>query len=237
MDRQPTVFVVDSDPRIWKCLCDLSQAMGLACRTYDSGRDFLDALDASRPGCVVTEVRVTGLNGLQIQRALAAADSTLPVVFLAACATVSVAVQAMRDGAMHFLEKPFREHEMWDAIQEAIRLDAQRRRERARLQRLDTRIGRLTSAQSELLQRIAAGKTNREIAVEFGVCVRTIENRRSLLMETVDAHSLTELLRLAVYVQNGDDHGGGDNGHRTPRFTDRERSERGRQVMVPATHA
>lgn len=202
MDRQPIVYLVDDDVRVRDAVRDLAQVLDLACATLGSGQEFLSAYDASRQGCVLLEVRTPGMSGLQVQHYLSSLGATTPVVFLAARATVSIAVQAMRNGAIHFLEKPVRDRELWDTIQEAIRLDEKRKRLRARRQLLDARVGRLTERQHELMGMIAEGKTNRQVAGELGVCVRTIENRRAQLMGALKARSLTELLCYALYVRH-----------------------------------
>jgi len=201
MERQPIVYLVDDDVRTRDAVRDLTRVLNLACANFSSGQEFLTAYDASRRGCVLLEVRMPGLNGLQVQRYLTDIGATSPVVFLAAQATVSMAVRTMRNGAIHFLEKPIREHDLWDTVQEAIRLDEERKRLRIRQELLDARLGRLTESQHELMQMIAGGKTNREVAGTLRVCVRTIESRRSQLMERLEARSLTELVYYALYAQ------------------------------------
>lgn len=231
MERQPTVFLVDEDAGTWEVVRELSALLNVGCETFRSGRDFVESLDASRPGCVLLEVRIPGLNGLEVQRHLTAAGVTWPVVFLAGRATVSVAVQAMRNGAVHFLEKPVREHDLWDAVQEAIRLDEERRRLRERREILDARLGRLSEGQHALLQMIADGKTNREIAGELRRCVRTIEKRRCRLMEELGVRSPSELLYLAVHARNGGRWPVNGNGRWEARPNGRERLSHGLEAL------
>lgn len=206
MDVQPTVFIVDDDKLTHDAVRDLLRIMDLPCEIYTSGVDFLNAYDPSRPGCLVLEVKVPGLSGLQIQQYLASQEATLPLVFLSTQATVSIAVRAMRDGAVHFLEKPFRQHELWDAVQEAIQVDQERRRLWTQQRQIRERIAKLTPKQRDLMEMILEGKTNRAIASQFGLSVRTIELHRAKLMKHLEVKSLLELLRLEGLARNGHSH-------------------------------
>jgi FixJ family two-component response regulator len=203
VNNEPTVFVVDPDGRTREAVCDLADMMNLRREAYPSGREFLDAYAPSRPGCVVLEVRIPGINGLEIQERLNAQGATSPVVFLTAQAGVSLAVRAMRAGAVHFLEKPFREPELWDAIQEAIRLDTRRRSAQAERNRLEGHLEQLTSTERELLAVIAEGKPKKTTASSLRVSVRTIELRQKRLMEKLGFDSSMELLRFALLTCDG----------------------------------
>src|SRR3989304_467910 len=147
-----TVFVVDSDALARNMVCDLARNMRLRYEAYASGRAFLEAYDRSRPGCLVSEVRIPDVSGLQIQRQLAIEGNPLPVIFLSAHATVAVVVRAMQGGAVHFLEKPPCEQELWEAIQEAIRVDVRGRVALLEKQRLKEKIGLLTGKEREGLE-------------------------------------------------------------------------------------
>jgi len=203
MERQPTVFLVDDDPSTRVLVQDASKLMGLPCECFDSGEGFLNAYDASQPGCLLLEVRTSGLNGFQVQKHLAFMGGALPIIFIAARATVSIAVQALRGGATNFLEKPLRQHDLWNAVQEAVQLDKERRSARNQQELLDNRIGKLSEAQRTLLKLIAEGGKNQEIALALGVCVRTVEKRRIRLMQTLQVQSPIELLCFALYAGNG----------------------------------
>lgn len=203
VSNEPTVFVVDPDGRTREAVCDLADMMNLRCEGYRSGREFLDAYAPSRPGCVVLEVRIPDINGLEIQERLTAEGVMSPVVFLTTQAGVSIAVRAMRAGALHFLEKPFREPELWDAIQEAIRLDTRRRSARAERKKLKDHLGQLTFAERELLAIIAEGKPKKTAASSLRVSVRTIELRQKRLIEKLGFDSSMELLRFALLTCDG----------------------------------
>ena len=127
MSRQPTVFLVNPDELTRDAVKKLTNLMDLQCEAFMSGQDFLAALDPTRHGCVVMELKVPGINGLQIQQRLRELGSTLPLIFISSRPSVSIAVHAMRSGALHFLEKPVRENELWNIIQEALHIDEQRR--------------------------------------------------------------------------------------------------------------
>jgi len=203
MELEPTVFVVDADGPSSEAVCELVRTMSLLCERFSSGQEFLEAYDNSRPGCVVLEVKVPGLNGLQIQQQLARWPDPPPVIFLSGRCEVSVAVRAMKAGAVYFLEKPFREYELWDAIQEAIALDRQRRDDRARRRALNRYIGVLTFKERQVLGLLSEGKSNHTIARELDISVRTVENRRAKLMKKLGIKSPTELLHLAILVNDG----------------------------------
>jgi len=196
MRTKPTVFVVDADAQSRGAVSDLVSQMSVRCMEYDSGQEFLDSYDPSQPGCLVVEVRIPDVGGLQIQDRLAQEGATTPVIFLTAHADAPTAVRAMRSGALQFLEKPFRDHELWEAVQEAMALDQELRQERQVLKQQRELIGRLTPKERQVLLRIIDGKPNRVICQEMDVCLRTVELRRASLMNKLQVESFTELLRL-----------------------------------------
>ena len=203
MNSTPTVFVVDPDVSSRDVVRELVCTMNLLCEEFGSGQEFLDAYTATQPGCVVLEVKIPDVNGLEIQERLNSSGAAIPVVFLAARATLSIAVQAMRSGALHFLEKPLREYELWDTVQEAIRFDRERREARAQHGGMEQSLKRLTPKERKVLAMIAQGKPKREMASELGVCVRTVELRRSKLMEKIKVATQAELLRFALTASSG----------------------------------
>lgn len=203
MNCEPTVYVVDADGPTRDGIRNLADTMNLRCEAYASGRRFLNAYDNGQFGCVVLEVRIPDVNGFEIQEWLRAQGSEIPVLFLSGQATVSMAVRAMRSGALHFLEKPFREHELWDAIQEAVAL-AKERRGRATCHReLDRCLAALTAKERKTLTELAEGRSKAAIASEAGVCVRTVEVRRRNLMKRLGFKSPIELMRFALVACDG----------------------------------
>lgn len=203
MDDEPTIFVVDGDAASCGEIRNLVDMMNLRCELYASGQEFLDSYTEGRPGCLVSEVRVPGVSGLEIQQRLADQGSLLPVIFIAAHADISIVVEAMRLGAMHFLEKPFRAHELWKAIQEAVECNRQRRELAGRQQELKRRIGLLTRKERQVLVMLDQGKANSEIASELGVCLRTVEIHRAKLVKKLRVSSLRELLEIGIPVSDG----------------------------------
>lgn len=209
--RRPTVSLVDPDASTHEAVRQLVDLMSLRCEVFTSGEDFLRSDVLLRPGCALLEVRVPQINGLQIQQQLSDAGSCLPVIFLTTQASLSLAVRAMRAGAIHFLEKPFREDELWEAIQNAIEADAQRRRQVASARRRQEQLSSLTADEREVLRMLGQGQSKRAIARELDVCVRTVELRRSQAMKKLGITSTLELLRWVLMT-------GEENGHHRERL-------------------
>jgi FixJ family two-component response regulator len=193
----PTVFVLDGDSVFRNMISGLARAMRLPCESYASGQEFLETFDPSRPGCLVTEVRTPELGGLEVQRRLAMQQAPLAVVFLSAYGTVPVIVRAMRMGAISFLEKPPSEHDLWEAIQEALQEDERRRELIARNMAREERISSLEPHEHLMLELIGQGAAMRDVADNLGVSVRTAEIRRGKLMQKLNTQTYVELLRFA----------------------------------------
>lgn len=203
MHQRPTIFLIDNDEATCQAMRELAGTMNLACDVYSSGQAFLDSLDASRPGCLVMELNLPGIDGLQLQSRLNQMGIGLPMVFLAARTDVPMAVEAMRMGAVHFLQKPFRAHEVWMAVQEAIELDRHRRRMREEQKQFDQCLARLTARQRHVLALLGQGKSSHEIAEVLRVTDRTVELHRAHLMRSLRVASARELVDLAILVHHG----------------------------------
>lgn len=201
---KPAIFVVDTDPATCEAVQEMAATMNLGCAVYASGQDFLGAYRPSWTGCVVLELRLPGISGLQIQEYLVARGSLLPLIFVSGQATVPTAVRVMRAGALCVLEKPVREHELWDAVDEAILLNRQRIELSLRRDRERDLVESLTQKERQVLRLLAEGKSKKMIAKELEVCVRTIENRRNQLMQKLGATSLAELVRYALAVPDAE---------------------------------
>jgi len=197
-EQKPTVFVVDDDAAVRDSLRLLLKSVGLPVEVFESGQDFLDAERDDRPGCLVLDVAMPGMNGLELQRKLLDEKIELPVVFITGHGNVQMAVGAMQSGAVNFLEKPFHEQELWDSIRGALDLDEKRRRRRDRRTDVEERFTRLSQGERQVLDLIMDGKYNKEIAAELDLSVRTIEDRRSRLMQKMEANSVAELVQLAM---------------------------------------
>jgi FixJ family two-component response regulator len=201
LSDEPKVFVVDPDPSTALVTKETLEGSNLQCEVFRSGRDFLAAYDDSQPGCLVLELRIPDMSGLQLQHRLSARGSDLPLVFLTADTNVSTAVELMRGGAVHVLEKPARPIELLSAIQEAIDLDQHRRNVKQHHSRLRDLTAALTSKERQVLELIGRGKSIKAIAAELELSVRAIELRRQSLMNKLGAASSSELMRFSVMVQ------------------------------------
>lgn len=197
-NRQPTVFLVDPDLSALDAVSKVANMMNMRCRAFASGEDFLAALDPHEPGCIVLEIKVPGINGLQIQQRLRQEGTLLPIIFTSSAPSVSIAVHAMRNGALHFLEKPLRENDLWSVVQEAVLLDQRRRQVQRERAAVDARVGALTEKELAVLEMIAEGLAKRVIASELGVSVRTVEHHRTQLMRKLQTNSVAGLLQFAL---------------------------------------
>ncbi len=198
MAGKPTVFVVDDDEHIRTSICALARSMGSPAEAFCSAEEFIENYVDGRPGCLVTDVRMPGMSGLELQEKLRELDVRLPVIVVTAYATIPLTVRAMQGGAVTLLEKPFEENELWDAIRKALAKDAEQRAAREHRRELSRRIERLTPTQREVMDLIVAGKSNKWIANELDVGIRTVESRRREVFEQMQADSLAELVRLAM---------------------------------------
>jgi FixJ family two-component response regulator len=203
LSAQPLVHVVDDDPAILRLLADLVKAIGLNVAAYRSAEEFLEAYQPSGPGCLVLDVRVPGMSGLELQKRLAAAGSTLPIVFITGHADVRMAVEAMERGAFGFLEKPFRPQELCEKIAAAVRLDSEAWRRREEQQAAAARLAQFTPAERKVADRVVVGKTNKMIAQELGLSTRTVEAQRAKLMERLEVKTRSELIRLMATATGG----------------------------------
>jgi FixJ family two-component response regulator len=202
MDSEATVFVVDEDTSTREAVCDLASAMNLRTQAFASGKEFLACHARSTPGCIVLELMVPGINGLEIQQRLADEGSLLPIIFLTAHCDVSFAVEAMRAGAVHFLPKPFHAYELWKAIEEAIHLNHQRCEQEAARGNLRHRFSTLTARERQVLAMLGQGKAIKEIASELNLCVRTIEVHRARLVKKLGGAPWRDALRVDLPANN-----------------------------------
>ena len=198
MNSEPTVFVVDDDPAVLRSLSVLVKVVFPKVKTYASAAEFLGDYRRSEPGCLVLDVAMPGMSGLELQRKLTEEKIDLPVVFITGHGNVQMAVGALQAGAVNFLEKPFREHELWDSVRKALQLGEQNRQRKTRRRRVEERISQLTQGEREVLNLILDGDFNKEIAEKLGLSVRTVEDRRAKLMKKMKARTVAELVQLAM---------------------------------------
>jgi two-component system, LuxR family, response regulator FixJ len=198
LSDEATVFLVDDDPITLQMMLATVKVVFPRVETFSSAAEFLAAYRPGRPGCLVLDVALQGMSGLELQRKLIHDKISLPVVFVTSHANVAMAVEAMQMGAVHFLEKPAREQQLWDSIRKALELDAQNRRRLARRQHAEERLSKLTPGEREVLNLILEGKMNKEIAADLNLSTRTIEDRRAKLMKKMNAQCVAELVQLVM---------------------------------------
>ncbi len=193
----PTIFVVDDDPAVLKSLGRLLRSAGLHVETCNSPQDFLARHNPALPGCLVLDVAMPGLNGLEVQQALAAIGDERPIVFLTGHGDIPTSVEAMKRGAVDFLTKPVNAVDLLRAIHSAIVKDSVRRLERDEVEEFKQRLATLTPREREVLPYVISGRLNKQIAGELGTAEKTIKVHRARVMEKMKVQSVAELVRLA----------------------------------------
>ena len=194
----PTVFVVDDDPAARQSVSALVESMGLVAQTFESAEQFLAAFDPSRPGCLVTDFRMLGMSGLELQEALARESIKLPVIVITAYADVPTAVRAMKRGAITLLEKPCHEEELVANIRRAVEMDTTRRQESARVTYFRARLASLSDGEKAVVACLLKGKMNKNISKELDLGLRTVELRRHQIMKKMQVDSVAELVGIVM---------------------------------------
>lgn len=202
MNNKPTVFVVDDDQEVRESIRWLIESVDLAVETFGSGQEFLDAYDPDQPGCVVLDVRMPQSSGLELQKKLLARGREIPVIIVSAYGSVPVAVEAMKAGAVDFIEKPFSDQALLDRIHQAIAKDRGVRRRKAKRAEVAARVEVLTAREREVMDLVVVGKATKRIAIDLGISPKTVEAHRARIMQKMAADSLAELVQMAVAVRS-----------------------------------
>ncbi len=197
-----TVFVVDDDQAMRTSLKWLIESVGMPVESYASANEFLDHYQAGRHGCLVLDVRMPGMSGLELQEHLAERDLRIPVVIITGHGDVPMAVRAMKSGAVDFIEKPFNDEALLDAIRRALAHEEHQRQQQQECAQVQQRLASLTPREHEVMQMVTEGRSNKEIANALGVSAKTIEAHRARVMEKMQAGSLAELVRMALMAEN-----------------------------------
>ncbi len=196
------VFVVDDDPSVRSSLKFLISTVGLQVETFESAETALQKLSPEAPGCLILDVRLRGLSGLDLQGELAARNCQVPIVFITGHGDIPMTVRAMKAGAVEFLTKPFRDQDLLDAIQIALQRDHARREQEKELTELQRRFDLLTAREREVISLVSAGKLNKQIADQLGTAENTIKVHRSRAMEKLRADSLADLVRMTEKLKD-----------------------------------
>jgi len=193
---KPTVFIVDDDAAIRFAMAALMESVNLEHEIFGSADEFLEEVSNHRPGCLVLDIRMPGLGGLELQEELIKQDNSLPIIFITGHGDVPMAVEAMQKGAVDFIQKPFRDQELLDRIREALVTDKERREAQQQHTKVTDRLKKLTKREREVFDLVVTGKPNKVIAYELGVSQRTVEIHRARVMEKMEARSLADLVKM-----------------------------------------
>ena len=198
MNAQVTVFVVDDDRAVRESLALLVQSVGLEVETFAGAGEFLDAYRPDRRGCLITDIRMPGMSGLELQERLTEDGYHIPVIVLTGFGDVPAAVRALKGGAVDFVEKPFNPQALLDLVQQALVRDTELREQAAREADLAERMALLTPREREIMALVVAGKANKVIAIDLSISERTVELHRGRIMKKMQARSVAELMRIVL---------------------------------------
>jgi FixJ family two-component response regulator len=201
-EPEPIVFVIDDEAMIREGIQSLIRSIGLRVETFASAAEFMLAKPPNAPSCLILDVRMPGLSGLDLQRKLTDAHIHVPIIFLTGHGDIPMTVRAMKEGAQEFLTKPVRSQDLLDAVQKALARDRGLRKERAELTEIRARFDSLTPRENEVLKLVVAGLLNKQIADELGASELTIKTHRAHVMEKTQAESLAHLVRMAERLKN-----------------------------------
>ncbi len=204
MSDAGTVFIVDDDPAVRDSLRWLIESLQHPVETFESAQTFLDAYTGDRPGCLVLDVRLPGMSGLQLQKKLQDDGVDLPVIIITGHGDVPMAVRALQTGAVHFLEKPFRDQEILDCVQETLELAGDRRSTQLQNKQITDRMETLTPRECQIMKDIVTGYTNKNIGKKHDISTKTVEIHRTRVMHKMEAETLPDLVRMVLAIEPDD---------------------------------
>jgi FixJ family two-component response regulator len=200
-DSQEKVFIVDDDSAVRDSLCLLLKSVKIASQPFASGDEFLDAYDPEWKGCVLLDIRMPRISGMEVQKRLLEKNCTLPVIFITGHGDIPMAVEAMHLGAHDFVQKPFHDEELLDRIQQALMSQRQQQDELSLKRSIKKNYDQLTPREREVMSDVVRGHANKVIAIDLGLSQRTVEIHRARVMEKMHARSLAELVRLSLLIE------------------------------------
>ena len=201
-EQAPTVYIVDDDEAVRESLGLLLESVDQVSSGFDSATSFLGAYDDEMAGCIVLDIRMPGMNGMELQKKLNDVNSILPIIFVTGHGDVPMAVEAMQHGAVDFIQKPYREQDLLDKINQALNIDQQQRADLKEKQAIIKRIETLTPREKEVMAMMIDGNANKVIAIDLGISQRTVEIHRSRVMEKMSTHSLAHLVRMVLATKD-----------------------------------
>jgi len=201
MHPEPTVFIIDDDEAVRRFLSGLIASVGLHVETYASAQEFLDADEPSQPGCLLLDIRMPGMSGLELQKELASRNIRIPIIILTGHGNVQVAVHAMKAGAVDFIEKPFNNELLLDRIQMAVAESVDADTTRVKQDEIAHRMELLTPREHQVLEIVATGETNKAVARRLDISEKTVEIHRARVMEKMQAKSLADLVKMVTMLE------------------------------------